>query len=175
MSHFNFNAELSQLEGMLLNFAYKLTRNREEAKDLYQETAYRALMNKDKFRQGTNLKAWLFTIMRNIFINSYRKKVKQNTLLDSTDNQYHLNTGGPVISNDANSAIMMKELQEIVDALDDSIRQPFMLHYYGYKYQEIAEQLHLPLGTIKSRIFFARKALKDAILKNYQGVLNRIA
>ena len=175
MSTINFNEELSKLEGMLLNFAYKLTHNREEAKDLYQEMACRALTNKDKFREGTNLKAWLFTIMRNIFINNYRKKAKQNIILDPTDNQFYLNTGGPSISNDANSSIMMEELQAIVDQLDDGIREPFMLHYYGYKYQEIAKQLQLPLGTVKSRIFFARKALKNVVLKNYQGILNRIA
>lgn len=174
-SKINFNQELSQLEGVLLNFAFKLTRSRDESKDLYQETAYRALMNKDKFREGTNIKAWLFTIMRNIFINNYRKKVKKNTILDSTDNQFYLNTSGPVISNNANSAIMMGELQAIINQLDSSIREPFMLHYYGYKYQEIAEQLSLPLGTIKSRIFFARKELKNIVLRNYEDALHRTA
>ena len=174
-STINFSSEVSTLEGVLLNFAFKLTRNKEESKDLYQETAYRALVNKDKFREGTNMKAWLFTIMRNIFINNYRKKVKKNTILDSTENQFYLNSAGPAISNDANSAIMMDELQKMVDQLDESIRSPFMMHYYGYKYQEIADQLNLPLGTIKSRIFFARKELKNAVMKNYKGVLNRIA
>ena len=175
MSKINFSSEVSKLQSVLLSFAFKLTRNKEESKDLYQETAYRALVNKDKFREGTNIKAWLFTIMRNIFINNYRKKVKKNTLLDSTDNQFYLNSGGPVIVNGAHSAIMMKELQAIINKLDDSIRSPFMMHYYGYKYQEIADQLNLPLGTIKSRIFFARKELKRAVLKNYKGALTRTA
>lgn len=175
MSKINFSSEVSKLQSVLLSFAFKLTRNKEESKDLYQETAYRALVNKDKFREGTNIKAWLFTIMRNIFINNYRKKVKKNTILDSTDNQFYLNAGGPVIANGAHSAIMMKELQAIINKLDDSIRSPFMMHYYGYKYQEIADQLNLPLGTIKSRIFFARKELKRAVLKDYKGVLTRTA
>jgi len=175
MSNINFEGELSKLESVLLNFALKLTRNQEEAKDLYQETAYRALINKDKFRAGTNLKAWLFTIMRNIFINNYRKKLKKNTILDSTDNQYYLNAAGPTISNLAGSSIMMGELQDIVDQLDESIRTPFMMHYYGYKYQEIAQHLSLPLGTVKSRIFFARKELKQTILKNYKDVMHRTA
>ncbi|WMX14039.1 MULTISPECIES: RNA polymerase sigma factor [unclassified Aureispira] len=175
MSTINFAKEISILENALSNFAFKLTRNREESKDLYQETAYRALVNKDKFRVGTNLKAWLFTMMRNIFINNYRKKMKRNTILDSTDNNFYLNSGGPTIVNDADSSIMMNELQGLVNKLEDNIRVPFMMHYYGYKYQEIAEQLNLPLGTIKSRIFFARKELKSAVLRNYKSVLGRTA
>lgn len=173
MSTINFSSEINKLQGVLHNFAFKLTKNNEDSKDLYQETAYRALVNQEKFRVGTNMKAWLFTIMRNIFINNYRKKVKKNTILDSTDNQYYINTGGATVLNDANSSIMMEELQTLVDKLDDSIRVPFLMHYYGYKYQEIADQLDLPLGTIKSRIFFARKELKTAVLNNYQGALNR--
>lgn len=170
MSTINFSSEIDKLQGVLHSFAYKLTKNTEDSKDLYQETAYRALMNQEKFMVGTNMKAWLFTIMRNIFINNYRKKAKSNTILDSTDNQFFLNTGGPEVLNDANSSIMMSELQSFIDKLDDSIRIPFLMHYYGYKYQEIAEQLDLPLGTIKSRIFFARQELKDAVLTNYKGI-----
>ncbi len=174
MATMNFSSEINKLQSVLHNFAFKLTKNNEDSKDLYQETAYRALINQDKFRVGTNMKAWLFTIMRNIFINDYRKKIKKNTILDATDNQYYLNSGGPTVINDANSAMMMDELQELVDKLDDSTRVPFLMHYYGYKYQEIAEQLDLPLGTIKSRIFFARKELKEAVTLNYKGALRRI-
>mgnify|MGYP000365598002 CR=1 FL=1 len=171
MATADFKTELYQLKSILHNFAYKLTKNQEESKDLYQETAYRALMNEDKFRVGTNLKAWLFTIMRNIFINNYRKKIKQNTILDSTDNDYYINSGSNAVLNDANSSILMKELYAMIDALDDSTRVPFLMHYYGYKYQEIADQLDLPLGTVKSRIFFARKELKAKIAINYEGAL----
>lgn len=171
----NFQSELSKLETVLMKFAFKLTRDREDAKDLYQEMAFRALRNESKFKEGTNLKAWLFTIMRNIFINNYRKKIKRNTILDATDNQYYLNVGNLKVNNGANSNLMMQEFQTIINGLDESIREPFMLHYHGYKYQEIADQLDLPLGTIKSRIFFARKALKQNILNHYKGVLHRIA
>ncbi|MEL7223182.1 MAG: RNA polymerase sigma factor, partial [Bacteroidota bacterium] len=151
--------------------AYSLTKNTEDARDLYQETAFRALTNREKFRPGTNLKAWLFTIMKNIFINNYRKKVKSKTITDSTDNQYYINSGTNVIPNRAESSIMMKELTKMIDHLDDSIRIPFLMHYQGYKYQEIADHLELPLGTVKSRIFFARKDLKSQIKRSY-GELN---
>ena len=168
MSTIEFQERLNQLSSVLNTFAYNLTKNVEDAKDLFQQTAFRALSNKEKFRPGTNLKAWLFTIMKNIFINNYRKKVKANTISDSTDNLYYLNSGSNVINNKAESNIMLKELHEMVGGLDESLKVPFMMHYEGFKYQEIADQLTLPLGTVKSRIFFARKELKRLIHARYQ-------
>lgn len=167
MSTIEFNTRFYEMTSLLNAFAYNLTKNVEDAKDLYQETAFRAMTNKEKFRAGTNLKAWLFTIMKNIFINNYRKKMKANTIMDSTDNMFYINSGSAVIKNSAESNIMMQELEKMVDGLDDSIKVPFMMHYKGFKYQEIADELDLPLGTIKSRIFFARKELKDIINTRY--------
>jgi RNA polymerase sigma-70 factor (ECF subfamily) len=170
MSQSEFHSNFNQMSSILHSFAYNLTKNVEDAKDLFQETAYRALTNREKFRPGTNFKAWLFTIMKNIFINNYRKKVKANTIMDSTDNLYYINSGSTVISNRGESNIMMKELINMVDGLDDTIRIPFLMHYQGFKYQEIADHLDLPLGTVKSRIFFARKELKELIGKRYENV-----
>lgn len=167
MSTADFNQQLSSLSGPLHTFAYKLTKNSEEAKDLYQETAFRAISNVDKFIPGTNLKAWLLTIMKNIFINNYRKNVKTRTIIDSTENLYYINSGAASISNSAESNIMMNELSAMVESLDASLRVPFEMHYLGHKYQEIAETLNLPLGTVKSRIFFARKELKEMIERRY--------
>lgn len=169
MSQLEFYKKFDQMTSLLHSFAYNLTKNVEESKDLFQETAYRALTNRDKFRPGTNFKAWLFTIMKNIFINNYRKKAKANTIMDSTENLYYLNSGSIEISNQAESNIMMKELIKMVDQLDDTVRIPFLMHYQGFKYQEIADHLELPLGTVKSRIFFARKELKDVIRKRYKS------
>ena len=166
MSSVEFQERLNQLSSVLNTFAYNLTKNVEDAKDLFQETAFRALSNRDKFRPGTNFKAWLFTIMKNIFINNYRKKMKSNTIQDSTDNMYYINAGG-MVSNHAESNIMMAELQRMIDSLDETLRIPFVLHYEGHKYQEIADSLELPLGTVKSRIFFARKELKEMIHARY--------
>ncbi len=169
MSSIEFNTKLNGLSSMLHAFAYNLTKNVEDAKDLFQETAYRAIINKDKFRPGTNFKAWLFTIMKNIFINNYRKKVKANTLIDSTDNNYYINSGKNTVRNKAASNIMMDELHTIIDSIDESIRVPFLMYYEGFKYQEIADKLELPLGTVKSRIFFARKELKELIGEYYMA------
>lgn len=167
MSTIEFSDKFDALTSSLNSFAYNLTKNDEDAKDLYQETAFRAITNREKFQPGTNLKAWLFTIMKNIFINNYRKKVKRNTIIDSTDNMFFINSGSVLISNEAGSNILMQELERMIGELEDNIKIPFMKHYEGFKYQEIADELDLPLGTVKSRIFFARKALKEKILNHY--------
>jgi len=170
MSTMEFTTRLDQLSAILHSFAYNLTKDSEAARDLYQETAYRAIKNKEKFSPGTNLKAWLFTIMKNIFINNYRRKMKANTIIDTTENQYYINSGKNTVKNGAYSNIMLTELTGMVDGLDESTRIPFQMHYEGYKYQEIADELSLPLGTVKSRIFFARKELKEMISYRYDGI-----
>lgn len=167
MSTIEFYNKIDLITGSLNSFALNLTKNRDDAEDLFQETAFRAVSNKEKFRPGTNFKAWMFTIMKNIFINNYRKKTKANTVIDSTENLYYLNSGKNTISNNADRNLLMDELGEMIDKLDENIRRPFLMHFEGYKYQEIAEELELPLGTIKSRIFFARKALKESIKSHY--------
>lgn len=163
MSVPEFNTQLFTLNGSLNAFAYNLTKNSEDAKDLYQETTLRAIKNREKFNPGTNFKAWMFTIMKNIFINQYRKKQKANTVIDKTENLFYLNSGSQTIRNEADTNISLAEIKKMINDLDDGLKIPFELHYEGYKYQEISEQLNLPLGTIKSRIFFARKALKEKI------------
>ena len=167
MSTVEFDSKFDFLTTSLNSFAYNLTKNQEDAKDLYQETAFRAMTNRDKFKPGTNFKAWTFTIMKNIFINNYRKKAKRNTIIDTTENQFFLNSGNKAVENDAGRNILMQELKMMIGELDESIKDPFMMHYTGFKYQEIADELDLPLGTVKSRIFFARKELKDKIKRHY--------
>ena len=171
MTTYEFDNNFNKMASVLNSFAYNLTKNTEEAKDLFQETAFRAMTNREKFNPGTNFKAWLFTIMKNIFINNYRKKMKANTIIDSTENLYYINSGSNTIANSGENNILMKELQAMITGLEDGIRIPFMMHYEGYKYQEIAEELDLPLGTIKSRIFFARKALKTSIQARYGDIM----
>ena len=137
--------------------------NNETAKDLFQETLYRALANKDKYNVGTNIKAWLYTIMRNIFINDYRRRSKQSTVLDNTPNDFLLNYNQVVSSNAAIGNIKVKEINEAIYNLPEIFKTRFLLYYDGYKYHEVAGMLKEPLGTIKSRIHFARKLLKTHI------------
>lgn len=171
MSAHDFNLKIEEVSQYLHSFALNLTKNSEDAKDLYQETTYRALVNRDKFAPDTNLKAWLFTIMKNIFINNYRKKMKANTIMDSTNNLFLLNSGGTEI-NEGETTMFMKELEGMIASLEETLRIPFIMHYEGFKYQEIADELDLPLGTIKSRIFFARKELKTMIQYRYNNLFN---
>lgn len=165
MSAIEFNQIVINNAEYLKPFAITLTRDNETAKDLLQETMFRAFANKDKYNVGTNIKAWLYTIMRNIFINDYRRKAKQNTILDNSINDFLLDNNQLAVANDAESNLKMKEIQQAVYQLPDIFRNPFMLYFEGYKYNEIATLLKEPLGTIKSRIHFARKLLKEQLTR----------
>lgn len=166
MSVINFQAEVKTATMVLKPHAMRLTRDVHDAEDLIQETVVRALIHKDKFQDGTNIRAWLFTIMKNIFINDYRKKSKRNTVSDTTDNLFYLNAS-TTISNAGERAFVMNDIRSALLKISNELRVPFLMHYKGYKYNEIAEQLNLPLGTVKSRIFFARKELKDMLSADY--------
>jgi RNA polymerase sigma-70 factor (ECF subfamily) len=168
MNASEFTSNFQERTLMLQSYAYSLTRDMEDAQDLFQETAYRAFKNIDKFREDTNLNAWLMTIMKNIFINNYRRKTRQKTTLDGSDNQFLLNSGDRTVSNDGGSNIMMEELETMVSELEDPLRVPFLMHHEGFKYQEIADKFDLPLGTVKSRIFFARKELQSKMMARFQ-------
>lgn len=160
MSTSDFDTQLIAFQRSLKSFAYGFTNNDEEANDLLQETYLKALTYRDKFEEKTNLKAWLYTIMRNTFINNYRKAVRANTIIDKTDEQYYINntTAGAGFADPA-STLSHSQISKCVDALDDEYRVPFQMYNRGFKYKEIADKLQLPIGTIKSRIFLARKKL----------------
>lgn len=167
MTTTEFYNQLETVETKLQRFAYKLTRNFDASRDLLQDTAYRALKNKEKFTPGTNFKAWCFTIMKNLFINDYRKKSRTRMIFDDTQDSYLLNSSAHTIRNEGESAMMMKELTDLINNLDNGYRYPFMRYFEGYKYHEIAEEMNLPIGTVKSRIFFARKTLKEQLKSRY--------
>lgn len=166
MSTLEFNNMLLSNTEFLRPFAFTLTRDNESAKDLVQETVYRALANREKYNVGTNIKAWLYTIMRNVFINDYRRKAKQQTIFDYTPNDFLIDNKQTTISNNAIEAISIKEIQKAIHSLPEIFKTPFLLYFEGYKYNEIADALSEPLGTIKSRIHFARKLLKEYIERN---------
>lgn len=162
-----FKKRLLGLQGNLLNFAYQLTTNREQAQDLLQDTTLKALDNEDKYVDNVNFKGWIFTIMRNIFINNYRQTVRKATVIDQTEDLYHLNICQDSGLDTPDGSFAVQEISKAINSFFDDYRIPFSMHVAGYKYQEIAEKMHLPLGTIKSRIFFARQRLQS-MLKDYQ-------
>ena len=153
MKSLSFRKDLVGVQDELLRFAYKLTTDREEANDLLQETSLKALDNEDKYTPDTNFKGWMYTIMRNIFINNYRKVVRDQTFIDQTDNLYHLNLPQDGSSESTERAYDLKEMHRVVNKLPKEYRVPFAMHVSGFKYREIAEKLNLPLGTVKEPYF----------------------
>ena len=170
MNSVSFKKNLLGVQEELLRFAYKLTADREEANDLLQETSLKALDNEDKYIPDTNFKGWMYTIMRNIFINNYRKIVRDQTFVDHTDNLYHLSMPQDSGFDSTEGAYDMKEIHRIVGLLPKEYRIPFAMHVSGFKYREIAEKLGLPLGTVKAE-FFTDNACRDSsvILYNPRG------
>ncbi|MCH5248221.1 MAG: sigma-70 family RNA polymerase sigma factor [Muribaculaceae bacterium] len=167
MNSKNFESKLVALQSNLLNFAYQLTSNRDDAYDLLQDTTLKALDNEDKYVDNVNFKGWVFTIMRNIFINNYRKGVRSATVIDQTEDLYHLNLPQESGLDTPDGSVAAQEITAAIDSFSDEFRIPFSMHVAGYKYNEIAEQMGLPLGTVKSRIFFARQRLQE-MLSDYK-------
>ncbi len=163
MKTVDFTQHLLSIQTELFRFAFKLTADREEANDLLQETSLKALDNEEKFTPDTNFKGWMYTIMRNIFINNYRKVVRDQTFVDQTDNLYHLSLPQESGLDSTESRYDLKEMHRIVNSLPKEYKVPFSMHVSGFKYREIAEKLDLPLGTVKSRIFFTRQRLQEEL------------
>ncbi len=162
-----FQERLLNLQSNLLNFAYMLTSDREEAHDLLQDTTLKALDNEEKYIDNVNFKGWVFTIMRNIFINNYRRVVRNQTIVDQTEDLYHLNLPQESGFDTPDGTYTVKEIMKAINSFSEEYRVPFSMHIEGFKYHEIAEKMDLPLGTVKSRIFFARQRLQ-IILKDYK-------
>ncbi len=161
MNASKFQSSLLDLQANMLNFAFLLTSNRDDAYDLLQDTTIKALDNRDKYTENTNFKGWIFTIMRNIFINKYRRSARQATIIDTTENLYHLNLSQDSGLESPEGAYTEQEITAAINALPAEYGEPFSMMVAGYKYNEIAEKMNLPLGTVKSRIFFARKRLQE--------------
>lgn len=145
-----FEQKLLQLQDNLLNFAYMLTSDRDEAEDLLQDTTLKALDNSDKYIDNINFKGWVFTIMRNIFINNYRKGVRNQTIIDQTEDLYHLNLPQESGFDTPEGSLSVKEISKAINKFPDDYKIPFSMHVAGFKYQEIAEKMELPLGTVKA-------------------------
>jgi len=159
MTATEFQYKLVNLQGSLMKFAYSLTSDKDDAKDLVQDTSLKALVYCDKYVLESNFKAWTYTIMKNTYINNYRKNLRHFTLRDQTKETYFINQNRSNGSDEPDSIYTVKEFEKIIDTLDDSLKMPFKMHNEGYKYQEIAEKLDLNLGTVKSRIFISRKKI----------------
>ena len=156
---FNYmiNAKSKELESHALRF----TKDQQDANDLLQETLLKAINNKNKFSYGTNLMAWLYTIMKNTFISEYHKKSRRKTFIDITENLHYINNAGNyTVCNLGENKFVLNDIVNAIDQLNHEFKTPFMMYFRGFKYHEIAEKLNLPIGTIKNRIHVARQKLK---------------
>ncbi|GIV37811.1 MAG: RNA polymerase sigma factor [Cyclobacteriaceae bacterium] len=163
MSAHEFALEISRLRSTLSLFTRRFTTDRDEMNDLVQDTILKALTYRDKFRSGTNLKGWLFTIMRNTFINNYRKNQRSGTFQDKTADLHFLNVADTHTFNSPDTALEYKDIWQHINGLRDELLVPFKMHTSGYKYQEIAKHLGIPIGTVKNRIFHARKEIQKRL------------
>jgi len=166
MTNLEYNQNISKIESLLLGFAMRLTRNTENARDLMQETLMRSFDKRDRFQSGTNFKSWVTTIMYNSFVNQYRKNKTKNKIIKPIEDYMVEKPSGRA---GADSLFLLKDLKEMINNLSEGLRVPFQLHLDGYHYDEISEKLNIPMGTTKSRIFYARKQLKEMVTKKYSN------
>ena len=163
MTQVQFNNALMSLSDKLHYYALSLTSDSEKANDLLQETFLKALTYRDKFAQNTNFKAWIYTIMKNTFINDYRRGIKTKNTFEGSVSDYHMTTSRDKVYPSPDSLYSTREINRTIQELEDDYRIPFTMFLEGYKYKEIADELNLPLGTVKSRIFFTRKKLEKSL------------
>ncbi len=172
MGAFDSQSAILGFESALRPFAFSLTKSKEETDDLIQETFYRALRNQEKFDEGTNIKAWLFTIMRNIFINNYRRDKRRVVVKESADKPLLLEYAGPSVSNGSEKEFMADTIRSAMKEVNKDFTEPFLMYNEGFHYHEISEKLDIPLGTVKSRIFVARRELRSRLQK--LGILDTV-
>ncbi len=158
-----FRTKILENQLALHNYAKQLTRDTDRASDLVQETLLKAMRYESKFEEGTNLKGWLFTIMKNSFINDYRRNIKRNTFLDYTDNSFYLDSSPSKVINSGEMRFIRHDLEIAIERLPTDLKYTFKRNLEGYKYHEIAEELDIPIGTVKTRIFVARRTLRKML------------
>lgn len=163
MKKSEFNHLVSKQAESLKMYALHFTKDDEDANDLVQDTVLKAITYYNKFKAGTNLKGWLYTIMKNTFINNYRRFVKISSLVTKTDEISSANLAFSSTKNRGENEFVMEDIKDAMSNLSDDYYVPFTMYFEGYKYHEIADHLGIPIGTVKTRIHVARKSLKKSL------------
>lgn len=163
MTKIEFNTLVVQHADSLKGYALHFTRDDEDANDLVQDTLLKAVTYYGKFKEGTNLKGWLYTIMKNTFINNYRRFVKINTFVSKSEEIPSANLVYSAAHNEGENKFVMEDIQTAMTNLSDEYYVPFSMYYEGYRYHEISEHLDIPIGTVKTRIHVARKLMKKTL------------
>lgn len=159
----DFSLRLEEHARPLKAFAYQFTKNNDDADDLYQDTILKAIRYLANFTEGTNLKAWLFTIMKNTFINDYRRQTRSNLLILKCEDLSSINLLKSAANNHAEGQFVIGDVRKALALLPKEYAVPFISYFEGYKYHEISIQLQIPLGTVKTRIHMAREILKKQL------------
>ncbi|MGA9648997.1 RNA polymerase sigma factor [Pedobacter sp.] len=165
-----FTHFITQYDHALRSFALKFTKDEDEANDLMQDTMMKAIRFINKFEDGTNIKGWLYTIMRNTFINNYRKTSKKNELITQSDEISSANLFHSATNNIGEGNFLLGDIKGAINVLPKILQIPFVKYVEGYKYEEIAQELNIPLGTVKTRIHEARKHLSRKLKMYKQGI-----
>ena len=166
MTKLEFKSMVSNHAESLKMYALHFTHDEEDANDLVQDTVLKAITYHDKFKEGTNLKGWLYTIMKNTFINNYRRIVKISGMVTKTEEISSSNLVYSSTRNRGENQFVMDDIRDAMKKLSEEYYVPFTMYFEGYKYYEIADHLQIPIGTVKTRIHVARKSLKKS-LKSY--------
>lgn len=146
----------------MYQWAYRLTRNYDDAQDLLQSTLSCALKSVGMYTEENNISGWLYTIMRNIFFNTTRHSGRC-CCMEKEDIERMMQLGENALNDNAEIAFDMSDIQRAIDTLDRPYKIPMSLYLSGYKYQEIAEKMGIPLGTVKSRIHASRVQLQETL------------
>ena len=165
LTDIQFQREVDKIDKLLFKFALKLTRDYQDAQDLWQDTCLRAYRYKDKFREGTNFKAWISTILRNLFITQWKKKKRRGVVSEPVEEYLYAIENTQSVPNAGERHMRMDNIMQRLNRLGKIYKLPFYMHYQGYEYKEIAGYFGIPVGTVKSRIHTARKKLKKDLRK----------
>ena len=163
MTSIELSSELLRLETGLRKFAYHLSAKKDDADDLVQETFLRVLQKKDSFAENVNFKSWTFTIMKNIFVDTYRRKRKREIPEDQVIDSFFICKTDSVNFENPHTIYSALEISQNIEQLEEKLRIPFSMYVEGYKYVEIADKLSLKMGTVKSRIHLTRKQLMSQL------------
>ncbi|MCX3263746.1 MAG: RNA polymerase sigma factor [Pedobacter agri] len=160
MDQYQFTQTISKYSQHLFEHAIKFTRDEDDAKDLVQETLIKGMRFCKNFADGTNLKGWLYVIMKNTFINDFRKTARKKEVITTDDEISNAQLTKSAATNNANTTFAMEDISKAMASIKPEYSIPFQLYFEGYKYEEIAEQLDIPLGTVKTHIHQARHGLQ---------------
>jgi RNA polymerase sigma factor (sigma-70 family) len=175
MSTNDFNYQLYSYKDSLQSFAISFTRDAEDANDLVQDTMLKAINYANHFKEGTNFKAWLYTIMKNTFINNYRRATKTNSIMTVADEISSDNLSFSASVNASDGKFIMEDIYKALSKLPEEYYTPFIKYFEGFKYHEIAAELGIPIGTVKTRIHVARQLLKKSLKMYQEQVLSKVA